>query len=102
MFFSYCRQLSVERDSLAMSLEKETRKVSRLSMEKEELLWRFRESSHLSQSSPALNHDISPTFSPIEADRSHRSKSSTLPANRSLKTQSLYLPALEDDDFTVL
>ena len=39
MFLGY-RQLSAERENLLEKFEKETRKVSRLSMEKEQLIWR--------------------------------------------------------------
>lgn len=40
MFFSFYSQLSFERESLLEKYESETKKVSRLSMEKEQLIWR--------------------------------------------------------------
>lgn len=39
--FSDCRQLSVERDTLRNSLERESAKSKRLSLENEELQWRL-------------------------------------------------------------
>ena len=40
-FYLYFRQLSVERDSLRNSLERESAKSKRLSLENEELQWRL-------------------------------------------------------------
>ena len=86
----------MERESLQANLEKEERKSKRLSMEKEELMWKFSNSSSLSLSSPSLNIDTSSPNGFQSTPNSSRS------FNRSLKTQSLYLPPLDDEDFTVL
>jgi len=92
------RQLSVEKESLQATLEKEARKVKRLSMEKEELMWKVSNAnSSLSLSSPSLNIDLSATSNGFQS-----TPNTTRSLNRSLKTQSLYLPPLDDEDYTVL
>ena len=88
----------MEKESLQATLEKEARKVKRLSMEKEELLWKVSNaSSSLSLSSPSLNIDLSTTPNGFQS-----TPNTTRSLNRSLKTQSLYLPPLDDEDYTVL
>eukprot|EP00794_Sanderia_malayensis_P007011 gene7011-7796_t len=95
------RQLSVERESLAADLEMESRKVKRLSMEKEELMWKFNNSnSSLSLSSPSLN--IDPPTSPSNGQSTPNSSSRSFGRGRSHKTQSMYLPTLDDEDYTLL
>ncbi|XP_065059270.1 ankyrin repeat domain-containing protein 26-like isoform X2 [Rhopilema esculentum] len=94
----YERQLSVERENLQANLEKEARKVKRLSMEKEELMWKVsNSSSNLSLSSPSLNID-----SPLPSNGLQSTPKTSRSFNRSLKTQSLYLPTLDDEEYTVL
>ena len=96
IFIVLLRQLSVERESLAANLEKESRKVKRLSMEKEELMWKVNNSNSLSLSSPSLNIDIA------SPNRLESTPCSSRSFTRSVKTQSLYLPTLDDEDYTVL
>ena len=60
----FFRSISFERDALLEKFEQEHRKVSRLSMENEELIWRA-SNSDLSYSSPNIFDAVEEEESPV-------------------------------------
>lgn len=92
------RQISVERDSLIEKFEQESRKVSRLSMEKEQLIWRASNPDlRFSGSSPNVFNEEDEGDSPPSPLLKSGSLSTTKQMSKKMKRRSMNFPLSQND-----